>query len=528
MEYNLKKLVDLMWERRKAGDFSRKGLSTTYRSLTVKASIGMTGNLSKIPWISYCAEGQETINGIYPVILYYGTEEFFSKLKNKNCPKKIILAYGISASNKGTHSWGTATDGIKTIGQAFDEWKYETNDYSLKKYNKSYVFKSYDWTDNVDYEAIQKDVDEIINIYSEVLKIETPSDIVADDMGEYRTEERKPMIQKIYFGTPGGGKSHKVRQLIELEYGAKRRTFRTTFHPDTDYASFVGGYKPVMKGKDIVYAFIPQVFTLAYIAAWNDPDQMYFLDIEEINRGNCAQIFGDLFQLLDRDKNGVSEYPIKADADLCQYLMEGKDKSGNDILTNKDGIANGELKLPSNLSIVATMNTSDQSLFPMDSAFKRRWDWEYVPSTFNNQNNFNITIGRKTYKWHDFLREANKRIKESTDSEDKQMGTFFVKTHMDEEKFKSKVLFYLWSEICKDEYGTPGNFFFYEGEDEGEKKKIEFSFNELYNGTESTKILQKFMHQLGIMPVREEDDTPQEETEDSTEDTTPQNNDSEQ
>ena len=299
-------------------------------------------------------------------------------------------------------------------------------------------------------------------------------------------------IQKIYFGTPGGGKSKKVKNFIELERHAKDRCFRTTFHPDTDYASFVGSYKPVMKGELICYRYVPQIFTIAYCAAWNDPANEYFLDIEEINRGNCAQIFGDLFQLLDRNENGYSEFPILADTDLADFLLNGKNKEGNDVLTNKAGIENNRLCLPPNLSILATMNTSDQSLFPMDSAFKRRWDWEYVPSAFRPEHNFNIVLGNKSYKWHEFLKAANARIKEATDSEDKQMGTYFVKADMNEDQFKSKVMYYLWSEICKEEYHTDNNFFRYK--DKG-KKLQEFSFNELYEDG-STDKLQRFMNYI--------------------------------
>ena len=319
--------------------------------------------------------------------------------------------------------------------------------------------------------------------------------------------------QKIFFGTPGGGKSYRVKKFIEEERNAKDRYFRVTFHPDTDYASFVGSYKPIMKGNEITYEYVPQVFTRAYIAAWNDQEHEYFIDIEEINRGNCAQIFGDLFQLLDRKSDtGLSEYPVKADADLCNYLMNAVDEDGNPILKNKDGIKNNELRLPANLSIVATMNTSDQSLFPMDSAFKRRWDWEYVPSTFKEEDNYNITIGDKTYKWHKFLKEVNEKIKDVTDSEDKQMGAYFIKRNVDEEAFKSKVMYYLWSEICKEEYKTQNNFFRSKIKVDGNTDEKEFTFNELY--PDGAKLLIGFMKYLKVKPVEQAEEEEEEDSED--------------
>lgn len=300
------------------------------------------------------------------------------------------------------------------------------------------------------------------NVGDDIPPVENPAPQKSDNQESMNTP-----IQKIYFGTPGGGKSNKVRKvMLEATSGNEVHIHRTTFHPDTDYASFVGSYKPVMRGKDITYEFVPQIFTKAYMDAWANPSEKVFLDIEEINRGNCAQIFGDLFQLLDRKKDGTSEYPIEADADLCQYLEEKQPNS----------IVNGNISLPANFNIVATMNTSDQSLFPMDSAFKRRWDWEFVPSQIKAEDNFCITIAEKHYKWHDFLAKINERIKEATDSEDKQMGSYFIKSDLNAEQFKSKVMFYLWSEICKEEYKTPNNFFRYNLDG----TLVEFTFNELY------------------------------------------------
>ncbi len=170
MEYNLRKLVASMWEHRKNKDFERKSLMTSYRGLSVKASIGMTGVISKIPWISYCAIGQETQKGIYPVLLFYGTPEFTEKNKNHSTVKKIVLAYGVSATKTPDVLWGAEVETKKTIGESFVDWKYETSDYGIKKYNSSYVYKTYDWTDDVDYDNIQNDIDALITVYLGILE----------------------------------------------------------------------------------------------------------------------------------------------------------------------------------------------------------------------------------------------------------------------------------------------------------------------------------------------------------------------
>lgn len=306
---------------------------------------------------------------------------------------------------------------------------------------------------------------------------------------------RNSPLQQIYYGAPGTGKSHEINRLTEGE-----EVIRTTFHPDSDYSTFVGAYKPTMKpvadkykavaGKDeeITYEFIPQAFLQAYIAAWNNQEENVFLIIEEINRGNCAQIFGDLFQLLDRDDNGFSEYPIKADRDLAKYL-NGKDEMGNDVLTNKEGIQDGKLKLPRNLYIWATMNTSDQSLFPIDSAFKRRWDWVYMPIGYKNDN-WTIEIGEKEYKWVDFQHKINDVIYSVDNSEDKQLGDYFVNADrtggvISADTLLNKILFYIWNDVCKDD---PDQIF--QWMDDKQQKSIKFSD---FFGTDRDKKLQGFM-----------------------------------
>ena len=255
------------------------------------------------------------------------------------------------------------------------------------------------------------------------------------------------IIQKIYYGAPGTGKSHKVKELV---FGKDERTERVTFHPEYDYTSFVGGYKPTMDGDNIRYEFVPQAFTNIYTKAWNDPDNDYYLVIEEINRGNCAEIFGDIFQLLDR----TNDYKITPSKELKEHLkIELKDNSSIDA---------DKLLLPPNLNILATMNTSDQSLFPMDSAFKRRWDWEYIPINYSREENKNSSAkfvvklsNEESFKWLDFIEKVNEKISKNDNlGMDKCLGNYFINPENDEikiETFVNKAIFYLWNDVFKDE-----------------------------------------------------------------------------
>ena len=293
-------------------------------------------------------------------------------------------------------------------------------------------------------------------------------------------------LQLITYGAPGTGKSDGIERKMRENH---IEPIRTTFHPDSDYQSFVGAYKPFMKkiqrvvyvndgktaqlvtGPDelkdeevISYEFRPQSFTEAYVKAWKTmvagETKPVVLVIEEINRGDCAKIFGDLFQLLDRDdKTGFSRYPIVADKDLGQYLK----KKFSDIAAARSASApyqdvylGKKLILPPNLYIWATMNTSDQSLFPMDSAFKRRWEWKYVPIKNHKDEGWTIDVsGSKKYDWWDFLQKVNKHIFDLTNSEDKQLGYFFVKAKdkvVTLDVFVNKVVFYLWNAVFKDCY----------------------------------------------------------------------------
>ena len=361
-------------------------------------------------------------------------------------------------------------------------------------------------------------------------------------------------LQKIYFGAPGTGKSHEINMLC-----AKHENYRTTFHPDTDYASFVGSYKPITElvprytymgaqaiavkdeeGKPIIdtkisYRYVFQSFLKAYVAAWkeqmNEVPKPVFLIIEEINRGNCAQIFGDIFQLLDRNAAGFSDYPIVADDDLAKEL---KREFAELSIVNSEGINNlyeggkdvvgsvlkGEkLLLPNNMFIWATMNTSDQSLFPIDSAFKRRWDWKYVKiKDADEKYKISFSNGHE-YDWWAFVDTINKRIEGGEiQQEDKTLGYFFVKAKEQSDKkiitaeaFLSKVIFYLYNDVFKD-FGFEEDFF---KDSNGEIITFASYFND--NGDVNECQVEQFIKNLGLAPDEIEDSQENDEIEESQE-----------
>ncbi len=392
-------------------------------------------------------------------------------------------------------------------------------------------------------------------------------------------------LQQIFYGAPGTGKSNTIKREVDDK---GKENFRTTFHPDSDYSTFVGAYKPTMdspereysleelvallketkltgttypchkfaakywkslknlsaeqikqllqacgftdsmnveiskgiaigeeilyksKEEKIVYRFTPQAFTKAYTAAWNTEDDVYLI-IEEINRGNCAQIFGDLFQLLDRKEDGFSEYPIDADTDLAKHLEKELAKSTRTDFP--EGVKEGKkLVLPNNLYIWATMNTSDQSLFPIDSAFKRRWDWKYIPIKEADEKWSIVAKGMK-YDWWTFVERMNSVVGDATSSEDKKMGFFFCKSknkEIDANTFVSKVVFYLWNDVFKDnglEWTYDGNSVFkYKDEND---KDVEMTFSSFFNadGTGNEEQVIRLMKNLKIegFPVNEDE-----------------------
>lgn len=353
-----------------------------------------------------------------------------------------------------------------------EDFNYYLNDVSFKKHSKEpkedpIVDFNFDEFYEIDNKNNEKEMD---TIESQSTTVTTPNNIFGRNI--------------ILYGAPGTGKSHTAQQIVKnnakddktckelkLDNMPAGKSVRVTFHPDTDYASFVGCYKPSMNGKEIEYKFVPQAFLKIYVDAWKSlilkEKKQYYLIIEELNRGNCAQIFGDIFQLLDRDDNGYSEYYILADTDVVKYLKSEEGFGNNyekycgelkdlfEDLKKDDNKDWDVLALPCNLTILATMNTSDQSLFPIDSAFKRRWEWKYVRINYDAVDLKDVKLWNGTTKWLDFIEAINKYIADKTHSADKQIGERFIKkpkdSKIDYETFRDKVMFYLFNDVFKDD-----------------------------------------------------------------------------
>lgn len=382
MDYNLKELVDSMWEHRTNKNFERKSLESSYRGLFVKASIGMTGNISKIPWISYCAEGQETQKGIYPVLLFYGTPEFLERNKNKTNVRKIVLAYGVSANKRPDILWGVQVSGKKTIEDAFLEWKYDTTDTGIKKYNSSFVYKTYDWTADIDYDIIQRDVDTIIDIYLDIIEKSKKESVVSVkhsskgnflinitfSMLPYRPYitaiKSKPFL--LLAGISGTGKSRIVRELARAcwEEGSKEyeepkpKNFKMIqVKPNWHDSSELLGYVSRVSGEPV---YVIGDFLKFIAKAWENEDVPHFLCLDEMNLAPVEQYFAEYLSVIEsrKNKNGkvVTDAIIEKCAEQWYFDLTSQLTEDDDLRKkfNEEGIS-----IPQNLIVIGTVNMDE-------------------------------------------------------------------------------------------------------------------------------------------------------------------------
>lgn len=281
------------------------------------------------------------------------------------------------------------------------------------------------------------------------------------------TADNKFADNILLYGVPGCGKSHKVEEEYESKITTEKNKIRVVFHPDYTYSDFVGQLLPVLKEVEnaqgvkeekLQYEFVPGPFTKIIKTAYEEPNQQCLLIIEELNRGNAPAIFGEIFQLLDRNDNGESKYGIY-NADIAKYAYGGLPENQG-IAINV--IANTPIKLPPNLTIVATMNTSDQNVFTMDTAFQRRWQMKHIPNRFTGESLDEKTINHvakhlpnSEISWGVFAQTINKKMHTANlgfgGTEDKSLGVYFATDNDldDAERFAEKVLKYLWDDAFK-------------------------------------------------------------------------------
>jgi 5-methylcytosine-specific restriction protein B len=278
------------------------------------------------------------------------------------------------------------------------------------------------------------------------LKSQIPDNELYLDRLRKNAEPAGSGINIIYYGAPGVGKSYEIDQKCDA-----LNSIRTVFHPDTQNSDFIGCLKPRMDGENVIYEFRAGPFTKAIVKAYLSPDTHVYLIVEEINRASAAAVFGEIFQLLDRDGKGRSVYPVDViDPDMHGFLT----------VNSPNALVNGQLKIPSNLSIFATMNSSDQAVMPMDTAFKRRWLFEYVPIDFNSCPIGILSIptseeGVIEITWANFAQVINVILETNSIPEDRLLGPWFISpsellspetTHS---SLKGKLFLYLWDDVLR-------------------------------------------------------------------------------
>ena len=346
------------------------------------------------------------------------------------------------------------------------------DDNNLTRDNKADIFEIVNCSD---YWEPEKNLDnsENLNSYQEYMDI---NDSECDDI---RKDSESVNISAVFeshfprnrviFGAPGTGKSFTLNQQKNELIGENNESDyeRVTFHPDYSYANFVGTYKPVPykdgDGNDLItYQYVPGPFMRIYVKALdnkiNGSVRPFLLLIEEINRANVAAVFGDIFQLLDRDDSGASEYPVQASEDIRTYLA--KELGGDPSKYEK-------IQIPENLFIWASMNSADQGVFPMDTAFKRRWDFTYIGIDDNDEEIRGKTFilgteERQRVEWNKLRKAINKFLADKGINEDKQLGPYFIAKNIIEvpdenenknenfiEAFKNKVIMYLFEDAAK-------------------------------------------------------------------------------
>lgn len=377
-----------------------------------------------------------------PIILDSKNISYLNELTEDNSSIKIESFTTIVRSKRSDQS-NQIQVSLKTHDDpefiSFRELLHKDDYIILLKLKEQFIYEAYglkpkDSTDSFD------------NLKNKFYHLVTETLISTDSIDEYASERKTGGQNILLYGVPGSGKSFTIQRDYCNEESYMERV---VFHPDYTYSDFIGQILPNVKNGDVSYKFAPGPFTLILEKAQSNPKENFFLIIEEINRGNAPAIFGDAFQLLDRIQEsnddgfpiGTSEYGI-TNSDIADIVYKDK---------------NHKVRIPSNLSIIGTMNTSDQNVFTLDTAFQRRWNMKMIENSFDDvKKEFKeIKIDKTTVTWETFCTRINEIILEknifNTSSEDKRLGVYFVRPAdlKDCEKFSEKVLKYLWDDAFK-------------------------------------------------------------------------------
>lgn len=323
---------------------------------------------------------------------------------------------------------------------------------------------------NIEFIRVSDNAIEIQLVLNEQLAVkdnETETDIdtdVAELSPEKQAELLKKSRNRLLFGAPGTGKSFKLKEDQEGYFTRPSLYERVTFHPAYSYAQFLGSYKPVSENGTIVYRFVAGPFLRVLLRALSDPANSYLLIIEEINRADVAAVFGDVFQLLDRGKDGASEYPLDVPEDVIRYIdlmAERSEQTGFAAEIDWGRLKayfkaeGGKLRIPANMYLWATMNSADQGVMPLDTAFKRRWQFEYK-SINEDDSKADYRTPDGSYVWQDIRNNINALLQKAGGiPEDRWLGPFFLKeadfadAASFKEIFKSKVLMYLYQDVAR-------------------------------------------------------------------------------
>lgn len=459
----------------------RNALTTIYKYLNIDESIETIDNTNK-RGIIYNFENEKIVIFVSPLSCKQGHKQDFIDTRDSGAePRKIAWKYACENNLKFFHFAVKDDDRYNNYILSLESNEDAVSDISYRKHENNTGTGTQvnipSWFNPSAFENGQKfsRISTPKGFYIAAIRIDyiyeymrlfdnrpySGTDIPDQNENEI-TADNKLADNFLLYGVPGCGKSFHVESEYESKITNEQCKVRVVFHPDYTYSDFIGQLMPVLKEVEnaqgvkenkLQYEFVPGPFTKIIKTAYEEPEQKCLLIIEELNRGNAPAIFGEIFQLLDRKDDGESKYGIY-NADIAKYAYGGLPENQGKAI---DVIANTPIKLPPNLTIVATMNTSDQNVFTMDTAFQRRWQMEHIPNKFDFKTaHVNKHLPNSDISWGVFAQTVNKKMHDNPSlgfggTDDKSLGVYFATDNDldDAKRFAEKVLKYLWDDAFK-------------------------------------------------------------------------------